>query len=215
MTDTQKLLAASTRGQHSYVDNVGHGLKTPLNSINALSSLLLLNDQGNLTEDQLEQLKVIHRSGEELTCLVDELLSLFRLRDAGLPLDVDELSLHTLVSEMQGYFDLHIANKPIKFDLVIDPLLPVVETDNQKLLKVLRNLLDNAIRFTEAGSIQIELIGGDDQDFPVICRISDTGCGIPRDKFDLIFGDFRQINESTKRHHDAFGSYPPTKEVNF
>jgi two-component system chemotaxis sensor kinase CheA len=190
---------------HGYLDNVGHELKTPLNAINALSSLLLLNDQNNLTEAQLEQLEVIHRSGETLTGLIDELVSLFRLRDTGLPINVDELSVHSLVQSLQAHFNASTLNKSVYFSLTVDPQLPSIETDNQKLLKILRNLLDNAIRFTDTGSISIEILGNSNTNYPVLCRVSDTGIGIPHDKFDLIWDAFRQLNESIKRQHSGLG----------
>lgn len=202
---TANSTVTSENAMHSYVDNIGHGLKTPLNAINALSGLLLLNENSNLTEAQLEQLGVIHRSGEVLDSLIDDLVSLFRLRDSGLPLDVDEISLHTLTSALQSYFDSHIDGKQISFELFIDPLVPVVETDNHKLLKILRNLLDNAIRFTVSGVIRVEIMGSDEDFFPVLCRVSDTGCGIPSDKFDVIFNEFRQLNETTQRQYAGLG----------
>lgn len=198
-------LESVNKRTHSYVDNIGHGLKTPLNAINTLSNLLLLNEQSNLTVDQLDQLSIIHRSGETLAILLDELVSLFRLHDSGLPLDVDELSLHTLVSAVQSYFDVHLEGKSITLELTVDPLLPVIETDNQKLLKVLRNLLDNAIRFTTEGVIKVAVMSGDNDNYPVVFQISDTGIGIPADRFEEIFGAFRQLDETAKRQHDGLG----------
>jgi two-component system chemotaxis sensor kinase CheA len=110
-----------------------------------------------------------------------------------------------LAHALQTHFDEHVQGKDITFSFVVDPLLPVIDTDNQKLLKILRNLLDNAIRFTHSGTINVAFIAGEYPDFPVSCHIADTGCGIPVEKFPLIFSAFRQLNETATRQHEGLG----------
>ena len=190
-----------------FLANMSHELRTPLNSLLLLSGKLARNKERNLTEKQIEYLKVIHRSGDSLLVLINGLLDLAKI-DAG-RMEVSKIifRIDAIAQEIESTFREGMQEKNLEFRISIDSALPPeIESDPQKMIQIIRNLVSNSMKFTTGGSVNIffEHFQKDSIDYLLI-RVKDTGIGIPEDKMDLIFEAFRQVDGSTARIYGGTG----------
>jgi PAS domain S-box-containing protein len=179
-----------------------HELRTPLTVIMGYNDLLRDGTFGSLTAEQIDILRRVDKNTQELFALITTILDLSRLRVGQLPLDFIDISLPNLLrgieTEAQDWF-----NKPglhAVWNIALEPLL--VHTDPVKLKIVIKNLIHNAVKFTEQGSITVDVhpcTGG-----VAIC-VSDTGIGIAPEVLPIIFEPFRQADSSTTRHYGGLG----------
>ncbi|GAB4093039.1 response regulator [Flaviaesturariibacter terrae] len=197
-------LALSTRYKSEFLANMSHELRTPLNSILLLSRLLSENNEKNLSNDQVEYAQVIQSSGQGLLALIDEILDLSKIEAGKMELEFLPVAPAVLVHDLKGMF-LPIANdKGLEFHVNVDASLPgQIETDKMRLEQVLKNLVSNALKFTEKGSVSLTLDSG----APGYIRfaVRDTGIGIAADKQALVFEAFRQADGSTRRKYGGTG----------
>lgn len=185
------------------VTNVSHELRTPINSILGLTKLLLARTDGELTEEQEKQLRFVRQSAESLYTLVDDLLDLSKI-DAGRALvRTQALDVGVLFASLRGMLrPLADAapNVTLAFDTPAEPI--ALETDETKLAQILRNLVTNALKFTERGSVRITARSdGDDAVF----EVTDTGIGIARDDHERIFEEFFQVDGAVQRRSKGTG----------
>ncbi|WP_125717292.1 response regulator [Pseudoalteromonas rubra] len=206
-------LAVSSKYKSEFLANMSHELRTPLNSLLLLSQSLARNADGNLTEDQLEDIEVIYNGGQSLLTLINEILDLSKVEAGKLKLISDRVNLHGFVARLKKQFDPIAKEKNLEFKITISPLAPQdIETDELRLEQVLRNLLSNAFKFTEQGYVElcIEPVDGSVKfNNPALSAesclsfvVKDTGIGIAQDKQQAIFEAFQQADGSTSR---AFG----------
>lgn len=206
-------LAVSSKYKSEFLANMSHELRTPLNSLLLLSQSLARNSEGNLTEDQLEDIEVIYNGGQSLLTLINEILDLSKVEAGKLKLISDRVDLHSFVARLKRQFDPVAKEKNLEFKITISALAPKdIETDELRLEQVLRNLLSNAFKFTEQGYVElcIEPVAGDVQfssstltpDNSLSFVVRDTGIGIEQDMQKAIFEAFQQADGSTSR---AFG----------
>jgi signal transduction histidine kinase/CheY-like chemotaxis protein len=172
------------------VANVSHEFRTPLHSILGLSRLLLDGADGPLSEEQQKQLRFIRSSAEELSQLVNDLLDLSKAEAGKALLRPQKFSLEDFVSALRGM--LRPLNNTGQVELVFEavPAL-VLDTDQGKLSQILRNLISNALKFTEHGEVRLRIVHDDAQ---VTFAVSDTGVGIASQHFDHIFEEFGQVD---------------------
>ncbi|MFZ0869599.1 MAG: ATP-binding protein, partial [Rhodanobacter sp.] len=208
-------LARASQYKSDFLANMSHELRTPLNSLLILSRNLADNDTGNLDEEQIESARIINDAGTSLLHLINDILDLSKIEAGKMELLIDELPLADLQRRLQRTFS-HVAEKKgLGFTVEIEPGLPtVLRTDSAKLEQIANNLLSNAFKFTAQGAVAVR-IGrpGSDitvpdtlADQPVIAMtVSDTGIGIPADKFQNIFNAFEQVDASTSRQFGGTG----------
>ncbi|KAF7781352.1 hypothetical protein PRUB_b0541 [Pseudoalteromonas rubra] len=206
-------LAASSKYKSEFLANMSHELRTPLNSLLLLSQSLARNSEGNLSDDQLEDIEVIYNGGQSLLTLINEILDLSKVEAGKLKLISDRVDLHGFVARLKRQFEPLAKEKNLDFKVSISALAPKdIETDELRLEQILRNLLSNAFKFTDQGHVElcIEPLAGDVQfsnleQTPDDCLsfvVKDTGIGIEPDKQQAIFEAFQQADGSTSR---AFG----------
>ncbi|MCG7537253.1 response regulator [Pseudoalteromonas sp. OOF1S-7] len=206
-------LAVSSKYKSEFLANMSHELRTPLNSLLLLSQSLARNAEGNLTDDQLEDIEVIYNGGQSLLTLINEILDLSKVEAGKLKLTSDRVNLHGFAARLKKQFEPIAKEKGLEFKVSISPMAPQdIETDELRLEQVLRNLLSNAFKFTEQGNVElcIEPADGSAQFnnptlTPQSCLsfvVKDTGIGIAQDKQQAIFEAFQQADGSTSR---AFG----------
>ncbi|TMP26859.1 histidine kinase [Pseudoalteromonas rubra] len=206
-------LAVSSKYKSEFLANMSHELRTPLNSLLLLSQSLARNSEGNLTQDQLEDIEVIYNGGQSLLTLINEILDLSKVEAGKLKLISDRVDLHSFVARLKRQFDPVAKEKNLEFKITVSALAPKdIETDELRLEQVLRNLLSNAFKFTEQGYVElcIEPVAGDvrfssstltpDNSLSFVVR--DTGIGIEQGMQKAIFEAFQQADGSTSR---AFG----------
>jgi len=208
-------LAQASQYKSEFLANMSHELRTPLNSLLILSRSLADNDSGNLDEEQIESARIIHDAGNSLLYLINDILDLSKIEAGKMDLVIDKLPLADLEQRLRRTF-AHVAEeKGLGFTLEIEPGLPtILRTDGAKLEQITNNLLSNAFKFTAHGAVAVR-IGrpGSEITIPEALRekpliaitVSDTGIGIPADKFQRIFNAFEQVDAGTSRQFGGTG----------
>jgi signal transduction histidine kinase len=195
-------LERANRVRSEFVATVSHELRTPLNIILGYGDLLLTDTFGPLNEEQRGTLQRMDRRARELLELVNSTLEVSRLERGQVPIDVQATSLRDLLATIDA--ETHELQERAGIVLALDVAGGDVElrTDPAKLKVVLKNLVVNALKFTEQGSVTVRVTAGDDD---ATIAVTDTGIGIPRDALDLVFQAFRQAHAPTTRGHGGVG----------
>ncbi len=210
-------LAVSSKYKSEFLANMSHELRTPLNSLLILAKLLAENPQGNLDGKQVEFAKTIHSSGGDLLALINEILDLSKVEAGKMEIDITDVSIHELSQQLDRTFEHVAQQKSLAFHVNMAPGLPrSIATDSQRLQQVLRNLLSNAFKFTERGSVTLniapadkDVILDDGELVPasqmIAFSVKDTGIGIAKNKQTLIFEAFQQADGTTNRKFGGTG----------
>ena len=209
-------LALASKYKSEFLANMSHELRTPLNSMLLLSSLLIKNKQGNLSSDQIESIDVIHRGGVELLSLINEILDLSKVEAGMIELECASVPIATLVNNMKSNFRHLMEEKGLEFKTNVASNLPhSIFSDQKRLEQVLKNLMSNAIKFTQKGSVTVDFhipthkmdlrkLGLEPSETLAIA-VTDTGIGIPTDKKKMIFEAFQQAEGGTARKYGGTG----------
>ena len=210
-------IAQGSRYKSEFLANMSHELRTPLNSLLILSKMLADNGEANLNPKQVQYAQTIYSSGNDLLELINEVLDLAKIESGAVEFEPRPMVLAELREFLEQSFR-HIAQgKNLEFQIDFSPTLPeMITTDARRLQQVLKNLLSNAFKFTERGSIilRVGLVtegwtrphGSLDQAASVVSfAVVDTGVGIPDDKHDFIFGAFQQADAGTSRKYGGTG----------
>jgi HAMP domain-containing protein/signal transduction histidine kinase/CheY-like chemotaxis protein len=210
-------LAATSRFKSEFLANMSHELRTPLNSLLILADQLAVNPDGNLSPRQVEFAKTIHGSGKELLRLINDILDLSKIESGTVTLDVGPVMLREVCSSVERTFRPVAQSKNLTFTIDLHPSLPVAfQTDAQRLEQVLKNLLSNACKFTDRGSVVLKIApttAGWSQNHPTLSHasnvvafsVTDTGIGIPPEKHAIVFEAFQQADGSTSRRYGGTG----------
>ncbi len=185
------------------VANVSHEFRTPLHTILGLSKLLLNGADGPLTSEQEKQLRYIRSSAEELQHLVNDLLDLSKAESGKAQLRPERFTVEELFSALRGQMrPIMEPNPSVKLVFVSDDAPIELETDHGKVAQVLRNLISNAVKFTEAGEIRVSAERRDDK---ILFHVTDTGIGIAEEDFGRIFEEFGQVDSPLQKRARGTG----------
>ncbi len=203
-------LRAASRYKSRFLANMSHELRTPLNSVLLLSHSLSENRERNLTEDQLESARLIHKSGNDLLHLIDEVLDLSKIEAGRMEARPETVALREVIASIEREFRHQAEAKELALVVEVAPDAPAeLRTDRQRLEQILRNLLSNAVKFTAHGSVRLQVApaaGGDSGAEPAAAfRVSDTGAGIPQDQQQIVFEAFRQAEGGEARKPPGTG----------
>lgn len=196
-----------------FLSNMSHEFRTPLNSILALSRLLLARADGELTDEQEKQVQFIRRAAESLTELVNDLLDLAKVAAGKIVVTPAEFSAADLFATLRGMLrPLLVADAvALIFDEPID--IPLLTTDEAKLSQILRNFISNAIKFTEKGEVRVWASYDRDGDTATF-SVRDTGIGIAEADHEVIFQEFGQIANPMQRRIKGTGlGLPLSKQL--
>jgi len=197
-------LALSSKYKSEFLANMSHELRTPLNSLLILAKLLSDNDEGTLTEKQVEFARTIYNAGSDLLELINDILDLSKVEAGKMDVNIAEVEPRAVADFVERTFRPVADQKLLEFEVAVAPGAPAeLVTDEQRLQQVLKNLLSNAFKFTEKGSVRLEILGADDGG--VDFTVTDTGVGIPADKLKLIFEAFQQADGTTSRRYGGTG----------
>lgn len=209
-------LETASKYKSEFLANMSHELRTPLNSIIVLSQLLTENRPKNLSEKQLEFARTINSSGTDLLSLINEILDLSKIESGKIEINPEEFEVQHFLEQLTPLFHPLTEKKGLEFRVEALPGAPEhIFTDFQRLQQIMRNLLSNAFKFTQKGSITVS--AGRPSAFPdirhtqlspeeaVVFRVSDTGIGIPADKMKVIFEAFQQADGTTSRRFGGTG----------
>lgn len=195
-------LRASNEVKSRLVAGVSHEFRTPLHSILGLSRLLLSESDGPLAPEQRTQVEFIRSSAEELAVMINDMLDLARLDANTVPIRSEPFDLGDALGALRGTMRPLIgATRPV--ELVIEPAPEVrLETDQGKLGQILRNLVSNALKFTEHGSVTVRARVEDQQ---LVVDVIDTGIGIAPEDQDRVFEEFVQVESRLQREARGTG----------
>lgn len=197
-------LEQSSRYKSDFLANMSHELRTPLNSLLILSKLLGDNRGENLTGEQIQYARTIESAGNDLLALINDILDLSKIEAGHLQIRPESFLVERLASDLRQVFQPIAASRDLEFAIAIDPACAhSIETDRQRLEQILKNLLSNAFKFTEAGtvSLAVEPDGAD----RLAISVTDTGIGIPEEQQKAIFEAFRQADGTVSRKYGGTG----------
>jgi len=197
-------LEQSNHYKSEFLANMSHELRTPLNAIILLSKMMSDNRDGRLVEADIKKAQVIHRSGNDLLHLINDVLDLSKVDAGRMDLNFEKIPTGALVGNLQDLFSSIAQNNKLEFR-IDDQIRDVIVSDPDKLNQILRNLLSNAFKFTKAGSVTLQLRTRTDEKLPIWITVKDTGIGIAKEKIGTIFEAFRQVDGSISREYGGTG----------
>ena len=175
-----------------FLSSMSHEFRTPLNSIRALTGLLLARSDGPLTSEQEIQLGFVAKAAADLTQLVDDLLDLAKIEAGKIEVRPVEFVVEELFSALRGMLRPLLVSESVALRFESAAELPVMCTDEGKVSQILRNLISNAIKFTERGEIRVSAALAPEED-AITFAVADTGIGIPQEDHERIFEEFAQV----------------------
>jgi tubulin-specific chaperone A len=209
-------LALASKYKSEFLANMSHELRTPLNSLLILARILAENAEGNLTEEQVQSAEIIHSGGNDLLNLINSILDLSKVEAGKLSFNFEPMSLIDLVKAAQHQFSFMAEEKGLAFSLSLGEDLPdAIVTDHQRVKQIIKNLLSNALKFTHAGSVSLDIqrpqpgvslySSGLDPNQAIAISVADTGIGMTPEQQKIVFEAFQQADGSTNRQYGGTG----------
>ena len=211
-------LTLTSKYKSEFLANMSHELRTPLNSLLILAQQLYENHEGNLTSKQIRFAKTIHSCGDDLIQLINDILDLSKIESGFISTDFLPVRFSEIAAFVETTFKPISEAKHLRFQIEVDDKLPeVIETDLQRLNQILKNLLSNSFKFTEKGSVKMNIFEVrknwksnshphlEKAEMVVAFAISDSGIGISKEKQGIIFEAFQQAEGSTSRKYGGTG----------
>jgi len=180
-----------------------HELRTPLNSILSLSRLLLDEIDGTLTPEQRTQVSFVRRSAEDLSQLVNDLLDLARIEAGKTVVRPGRFVLAELLGALRGAMKPLLPSADVELVFEDVSAVPLLHTDEGKVAQILRNLVANALKFTDRGEVRVGVVPAPEGQVAIAVR--DTGIGIAADDQERIFEEFAQVDSPRKREGTGLG----------
>ena len=217
LEEKAKELALTSKYKSEFLANMSHELRTPLNSILVLGQQLSDNPDGNLTPKQIEFARTIHGAGTDLLNLISDILDLSKIESGTVSVEAEEVFFTSVLEMVARPFRHEAENRKLSFDLHTDAHLSrSLVTDSKRLQQVLKNLLSNALKFTEQGGVRLSVFNsgsGWSDNHPILSNaasvvafeVADTGIGIPQEKQKIIFEAFQQADAGTSRKYGGTG----------
>jgi signal transduction histidine kinase/CheY-like chemotaxis protein len=187
-----------------FLSNVSHEFRTPLNSIVSLARLLLDRVDGDLTSEQMKQVRYMESSARDLQEMVNDLLDLAKVEAGKIRIRPKRFEIHELFSALKGMLKPLLADNT-SVDLVFENVndLPSLHTDDGKVSQILRNLISNALKFTPKGQVTVSARADDHGD--VVFSVADTGIGIGPEHHETIFKEFSQVDNPLQDRYRGTG----------
>ncbi|WP_082135021.1 response regulator [Croceicoccus naphthovorans] len=197
-------LEQASQYKSDFLANMSHELRTPLNSLLILSKLLGDNTDGNLSGEQVKYARTIESSGNDLLTLINDILDLSKIEAGHVEIDAAPVSTERLAADMRKLFEQVAQERGLDLKIEIAPDAPrSIETDRMRLEQVLKNLLSNALKFTEQGSVSLSIRPADNDTLELV--VTDTGIGIAPEQCEAIFEAFRQADGTISRKFGGTG----------
>jgi signal transduction histidine kinase len=185
-------LRAADETKTRFLSSVSHEFRTPVNSILALSKILLHRLDGELTAEQERQVRYILQAADQLATLIDDLLDLRKVEAGKIQLRVEKFSATDLFAALRGMFKPLASNDNVQLLIDEPDGLPQLCTDQGKVAQILRNLISNALKFTVRGSVRVSCRMAQDEQL-ILFEVVDTGIGIAPENHRRIFEEFSQV----------------------
>jgi CheY-like chemotaxis protein/CHASE3 domain sensor protein len=211
LAQAQSVLAAkaadlerANQYKSEFLANMSHELRTPLNSSLILAKILSDNRGGNLTAEQVKYAQTISSAGNDLLAIINDILDLSKIEAGKVELQPQTVLIARTIDELNAAFHPMAHTKGLDFKTQVElDTAATLETDPQRLGQILKNLVSNALKFTETGSVTVRVVSGGVQ--AVRFEVKDTGIGISEHQQEIIFDAFRQADGSTHRKYGGTG----------
>ncbi|KAB7884229.1 HAMP domain-containing protein [Poseidonibacter ostreae] len=202
LEEQKEELIRANKAKDDFLANMSHELKTPLNSINVVSSVMKRNRDNNLNEKQIKSLEIINKCGNDLLYLVNDVLDISKLEAHEIKINYAEINIHKFITQVYDLIKPQAKEKNLNFVLDIDSTLTTIYSDENKINQIIKNLLSNSLKFTKEGTISLIV---KDEDKNITISVNDEGIGIPQEKLAHIFDRFKQVDSSTSRQYGGTG----------
>jgi signal transduction histidine kinase/DNA-binding response OmpR family regulator/HAMP domain-containing protein len=195
------------RVKSQFLANMSHELRTPLNSVIGFSRVILKGIDGPINDTQEQDITAIYNSGLHLLSMINEILDLSKIEAGKMELQIDEVEIGNVVKSAVNTASGLIKGKPVQLVTQVEPDLPIIKGDEMRLNQILTNLLGNAVKFTEKGSITIkaDLNHTEDNSEEILITVEDTGIGIAPEDQGKLFQRFSQVDDSPTRRTGGTG----------
>jgi CheY-like chemotaxis protein len=204
LTERAAELERANQYKSEFLANMSHELRTPLNSSLILAKILGDNRGGNLTAEQVKYAQTISSAGNDLLAIINDILDLSKIEAGKVELAPETVVVARILDDLSRTFQPVAQNKSLGFRIELATGAPAqFETDPQRVGQILKNLVSNALKFTEAGQVTVRVFPGTHQ---TLCfDVTDTGIGISEHQREIIFDAFRQADGSTHRKYGGTG----------
>jgi signal transduction histidine kinase len=204
LQDALRKLSELSQLKSNFVANISHELRTPLTHMKGYLELLVLETLGTITEDQRSALQVCTRASDRLESLIDNLILFSQSAKGELTLKLAPMDISRVAVEIIQMSKTKAAEVGVNLITKIQPELPLVQADEEKISWVILQLLDNAIKFTPSGG-NVSLFVNAETEAMIRVSVTDTGIGIPMDRLGEAFESFHQLDGSSTRHYGGTG----------
>ena len=198
----KKELITANKSKDDFLANMSHELKTPLNSINVISSIMMKNTKQDLNKSHVENLSIINNCGNDLLFLINDVLDVSKLEAGEIQLLQETIDFKKTMYNIYDMFKPQMLQNNIEFIFEYDENIGNIYSDEQRIKQVVKNLLSNAVKFAQKGIVK--LLVKNDSNF-VHITVQDNGIGIKESKLENIFDRFKQVDESTTRTFGGTG----------
>ncbi|MGH7717454.1 MAG: sensor histidine kinase, partial [Gemmatimonadaceae bacterium] len=195
-------LEKAYRLKSEFLANMSHELRTPINALIGYTALMLDRIYGDLTPKQVEGLTRIQVSSQHLLALINDILDLAKIEAGKMPIHLEPAQLKGIIGEVSSQMEPLIKRKALEFASEVPDDLPILITDRTKVKQIVLNLLSNAVKFTHRGVISLVVKAFDGM---VEITVVDTGIGIKPEHLEVIFEEFRQVDQSRTREYGGTG----------
>ncbi|MGH7831455.1 MAG: GAF domain-containing protein, partial [Candidatus Binatia bacterium] len=197
-------LTQANKYKDEFLGIISHELRTPLNVITGSTDLLLGNFLGELTGEQRKALEVASKNAGDLLGLINGILDLYRLQIGERPVRVEDFHMEDLCAEIEESFRQMAQQKGLAFTWRCERIASPLRTDKQKLKELLHNLIANAVKFTEQGTVEVRVVHEPEED-RLRVEVEDTGIGMDKEVLPFVFDPFQQGDSSITRKYGGAG----------